>query len=225
MSGVKRSIRYWNWIGFRVIGLAIAFAVAYGILFGGMDGSLEEMLRMGSYYMVIFGMLMGIAIQVSAAQCYLQQCFSMGCKRKDAFIGLQYTNLLIPVVLYLLAFVIQRISENAIGFYDWNMDTSKRSILLMYIVGTLIIEGVGNIVGMFCFRFGKAGLVIFLILMLGLCGGVGASFVMLCNGDSFPKAAAVLLGNGSILIVAAILVYVVCSFLQYRMIQKYEIHA
>lgn len=224
MNGVKRSVRYWNWVSFKIIAMSFGFAFGYGILFGLLDGEgIDGMLRTAITYLVTFGMVMGAALQVSGAQCYIQQCLSMGSRRKDVFIGLQYANILIPVIHYVTAFLLQRVIESVYKADDWAMDTGKLTMLFFYVVITLVVEGIGSLIGMVVYRHGRAGMILFTVFVALIAGLASASAVWMKNGKG-------LLGGlvsmyTPVFLVVAGLIYAVFGVIQYRMLCKCEVKA
>ena len=204
MEGIKKNIRYWSWISGKNMLMLIGFAVFFGILFGMLDGGVPEVLSVTSFYLLLFGVMCGGAMQVAAIQVYMGQCIAMGAKRKDVFFGMQYTNWIPAIVIYLFALICQFVTGTT-GMNDWGIN---------------MWSGQGNIVSILCARFGKAGMVAFVILAACWGGMMGGMASMLADGyipffPSVPKAL--------VMIIPAVL-YIVSAVIQYRIVRKYEIH-
>ncbi len=217
MKGIKRTFFYWTRICGQMTGVLILCAIIYGMFLGLINGEIMGALDMISFYLILFGAIMGGALQVSEVQVYLGQCLSMGAKRRDSFIGMQYTNWLGAVLMYLMALVLQVIS-GASGQYQWRLDTQSSKVVFGYVAGVLLANGVGNIVSVLSIRFGRAGMVAYMITM-AVCGGVmGVMGSLLADGfipfSNIPKA---------LFLIVPMVVYVVSAVLQYRVVRKFEI--
>lgn len=223
MKGIKRSIRYWSWVSGKNMLILIAFAVFFGVMFGMLDGGISETLNVTGFYLVLFGIVGGGAMQVAAMQAYLGQCIAMNAKRRDVFIGMQYTNVFPAICMYICALLFQAVAGMTgamTGMSGWQLDTRSGQTLFFYVAGVLFVNGCGNLVSILSARFGKIGMVAFVILM-AVCGGCigGVSSIITDGQISFlpnvPRA--LILG-----IPAAL--YIVTAVFQYRSVRKYEIH-
>lgn len=163
MEGIKKNIRYWSWISGKNMLMLIGFAVFFGILFGMLDGGVPEVLSVTSFYLLLFGVMCGGAMQVAAIQVYMGQCIAMGAKRKDVFFGMQYTNWIPAIVIYLFALICQFVTGTT-GMNDWGINMWSGQTVFFYVAAVLLVNGLGNIVSILCARFGKAGMVAFVIL-------------------------------------------------------------
>lgn len=223
MKGIKRSIRYWSWVSGKNMLILIVFAVFFGFLFGMLDGGIAETLNVTGFYLVLFGIVCGGAMQVSAMQAYLGQCIAMNAKRRDVFIGMQYANIFPAICMYLCALVFQAVAGMTgamAGMSGWQLDTWSGQTLFFYVAGVLFVNGCGNLVSILSARFGKIGMVAYVILM-AVCGGcIGEVSSIITDGQiSFlPNVPRVL-----ILGIPAAL-YIVTAVFQYRGVRKYEIH-
>lgn len=223
MKGIKRSIRYWSWVSGKNMLMLIVFAVFFGFSFGMLDGGIAETLNVTGFYLVLFGIVCGGAMQVSAMQAYLGQCIAMNAKRRDVFIGMQYANIFPAICMYLCALVFQAVAGMTgamTGMSGWQLNTWSGQTLFFYVAGVLFVNGCGNLVSILSARFGKIGMVAFVILM-AVCGGCigGVSSIITDGQISFlPNVPKVL-----ILGIPAAL-YIVTAVFQYRSVRKYEIH-
>ena len=223
MKGIKRSIRYWSWVSGKNMLMLIVFAVFFGFSFGMLDGGIAETLNVTGFYLVLFGIVCGGAMQVSAMQAYLGQCIAMNAKRRDVFIGMQYANIFPAICMYLCALVFQAVAGMTgamTGMSGWQLNTWSGQSLFFYVAGVLFVNGCGNLVSILSARFGKIGMVAFVILM-AVCGGCigGVSSIITDGQISFlPNVPKVL-----ILGIPAAL-YIVTAVFQYRSVRKYEIH-
>ena len=219
MEGIKKNIRYWSWISGKNMLMLIGFAVFFGILFGMLDGGVPEVLSVTSFYLLLFGVMCGGAMQVAAIQVYMGQCIAMGAKRKDVFFGMQYTNWIPAIVIYLFALICQFVTGTT-GMNDWGINMWSGQTVFFYVAAVLLVNGLGNIVSILCARFGKAGMVAFVMLAACWGGMMGGMASMLADGyipffPSVPKAL--------VMIIPAVL-YIVSAVIQYRIVRKYEIH-
>lgn len=223
MKGIKRSIRYWSWVSGKNMLMLIVFAVFFGVMFGMLDGGIAETLNVTGFYLILFGIVCGGAMQVSAMQAYLGQCIAMNAKRRDVFIGMQYANIFPAICMYLCALVFQAVAGMTgamTGMSGWQLNTWSGQTLFFYVAGVLFVNGCGNLVSILSARFGKIGMVAFVILM-AVCGGCigGVSSIITDGQISFlPNVPKVL-----ILGIPAAL-YIVTAVFQYRSVRKYEIH-
>ena len=223
MKGIKRSIRYWSWVSGKNMLILIAFAVFFGVMFGMLDGGIAETLNVTGFYLILFGILCGGTMQVSAMQAYLGQCIAMNAKRRDVFIGMQYANIFPAICMYLCALVFQAVAGMTgamTGMNDWGINMWSGQTVFFYVAAVLLVNGLGNIVSILCARFGKAGMVAFVILAACWGGMMGGRASMLADGyipffPSVPKAL--------VMIIPAVL-YIVSAVIQYRIVRKYEIH-
>ena len=162
-------------------------------------------------------------MQVSAMQAYLGQCLAMNAKRRDVFIGMQYANIFPAICMYLCALVFQAVAGMTgamTGMSGWQLNTWSGQTVFFYVAAVLLVNGLGNIVSILCARFGKAGMVAFVILAACWGGMMGGMASMLADGyipffPSVPKAL--------VMIIPAAL-YIVTAVFQYRSVRKYEIH-
>lgn len=223
MKGIKRSIRYWSWVSGKNMLILIAFAVFFGVMFGMLDGGIAETLNVTGFYLILFGIVCGGTMQVSAMQAYLGQCIAMNAKRRDVFIGMQYANIFPAICMYLCALVFQAVAGMTgamTGMSGWQLNTWSGQTVFFYVAAVLLVNGLGNIVSILCARFGKAGMVAFVILAACWGGMMGGMASMLADGyipffPSVPKAL--------VMIIPAAL-YIVTAVFQYRSVRKYEIH-
>lgn len=223
MKGIKRSIRYWSWVSGKNMLILIAFAVFFGVMFGMLDGGIAETLNVTGFYLILFGIVCGGTMQVSAMQAYLGQCIAMNAKRRDVFIGMQYANIFPAICMYLCALVFQAVAGMTgamTGMSGWQLNTWSGQTVFFYVAAVLLVNGLGNIVSILCARFGKAGMVAFVILAACWGGMMGGMASMLADGyipffPSVPKAL--------VMIIPAVL-YIVSAVIQYRIVRKYEIH-
>lgn len=223
MKGIKRSIRYWSWVSGKNMLMLIVFAVFFGVMFGMLDGGIAETLNVTGFYLILFGIVCGGAMQVSAMQAYLGQCIAMNAKRRDVFIGMQYANIFPAICMYLCALVFQAVAGMTgamTGMSGWQLNTWSGQTVFFYVAAVLLVNGLGNIVSILCARFGKAGMVAFVILAACWGGMMGGMASMLADGyipffPSVPKAL--------VMIIPAVL-YIVSAVIQYRIVRKYEIH-
>lgn len=223
MKGIKRSIRYWSWVSGKNMLILIVFAVFFGVMFGMLDGGIAETLNVTGFYLILFGIVCGGAMQVSAMQAYLGQCIAMNAKRRDVFIGMQYANIFPAICMYLCALVFQAVAGMTgamTGMSGWQLNTWSGQTLFFYVAGVLFVNGCGNLVSILSARFGKIGMVAFVILM-AVCGGImGGMSSVITDGQIsfFPNVPRVLIFG----IPAAL--YIVTAVFQYRSVRKYEIH-
>lgn len=103
---------------------------------------------------------------------------------------------------------------------DWGINMWSGQTVFFYVAAVLLVNGLGNIVSILCARFGKAGMVAFVILAACWGGMMGGMASMLADGyipffPSVPKAL--------VMIIPAVL-YIVSAVIQYRIVRKYEIH-
>ena len=180
MKGIKRSIRYWSWVSGKNMLILIAFAVFFGVMFGMLDGGIAETLNVTGFYLILFGIVCGGTMQVSAMQAYLGQCIAMNAKRRDVFIGMQYANIFPAICMYLCALVFQAVAGMTgamTGMSGWQLNTWSGQTVFFYVAAVLLVNGLGNIVSILCARFGKAGMVAFVILAAcwgGMMGGMAS---------------------------------------------------
>ena len=219
MKGIKRSIRYWSWVSGKNMLILIAFAVFFGVMFGMLDGGIAETLNVTGFYLILFGIVCGGTMQVSAMQAYLGQCIAMNAKRRDVFIGMQYANIFPAICMYLCALVFQAVAGMTgamTGMSGWQLNTWSGQTVFFYVAAVLLVNGLGNIVSILCARFGKAGMVAFVIL--AACWGGMSSVITDGQISFFPNVPRVLIFG----IPAAL--YIVTAVFQYRSVRKYEIH-
>ncbi len=217
MKGTGRSLRYWSWISIKNMVMLMGFAVFFGVIMGVAEGDIWKIIDTITFYLVLFGIVIGSAIQVSASQCYMPQCLAMGAKRKDTFIGIQCTNMFIAAIFYLTALVLQAVIGVA-GQNTWQADTGNSQFLLFYVTGVFLANGFGNLISILSIRFAKIGMVVMVIIMAIFGGTVGAMSTLTVNDVLTIKVPM------TVVLVVAIILYAVTAMVQYRVIRKYEIH-
>lgn len=203
--------------------MLIVFAVFFGVMFGMLDGGIAETLNVTGFYLILFGIVCGGTMQVSAMQAYLGQCIAMNAKRRDVFIGMQYANIFPAICMYLCALVFQAVAGMTgamTGMSGWQLNTWSGQTVFFYVAAVLLVNGLGNIASILCARFGKAGMVAFVILAACWGGMMGGMSSVITDGQIpfFPNVPRVLIFG----IPAAL--YIVTAVFQYCSVRKYEIH-
>lgn len=218
MTGFLRSIRYWTWVSLRIVGIGVIAAFGFGILLGFMSADKSEGFNMICTYLLLFGLFLMISQQVAAATSYIQICISMGANRRETFFSLQYANVMVAGVFYVITLLFQLAAGSFLNYHDWQIDAA--SVFPLYLVLALGLGGLGNLFGMLIFRLGKIGMVI-LCLFAGVGGGIMG--MLMATGSTVLMTP--VLNRIWLLILLAAVVYAVCSAVQYLFIRRYELHA
>ena len=166
---------------------------------------------------VWIGAIAFMSIRVSIYQVYLQQVVSFGSRRIEVFWGTQAMDVIIIVGISILYVIMQKIAL-VLGYSM--IPFSKNFVLLfsaMFIAG-----GIGNFVGMLVLKFGKKGVIAFMLLC-GLVGGLsGFAYSMLQGGKTLNSIQ--LPSNLALIgVCISMVIYLIGILLEYNLLKKYEV--
>jgi len=219
-SGISRTLKYGGLYAEKVFLMIFLIVVIYAVIFyiqGGV-GDVDTKSLMIPIYFGMISLMMLLIIQILNNSRYVPLSISFGSLRKETFIGIQWINL----ILIIQSVIIFGVSITLISS-DFN--GMKLFVLLVYTILLIIFSGIGQLIGAASVRFGKLGaFLIGLFVFIIITSGVIA---LALEGDINTEISV----NDFSLIIkllavfVAVIVYIVGSYVNYRVLLNYEVRA
>ncbi|MDY3919434.1 MAG: hypothetical protein SOZ59_10620 [Candidatus Limivivens sp.] len=173
MAAFRRSVRYWS----RVLGEIILMGAAGSAcmvvisLFGSSSVSRTACMNMAALAWILVASMVMIVFTVGWFENYMPVLLAFGCRRKEAFLGMEGAKILISAVLALIEALLLQI-ENTLGQTPWE----TAGLWLLFFLLMCIVSSLGEILGGIYHRFGK--IVLFGVgILCGILGG-GLGYIM-----------------------------------------------
>ena len=221
-SGITRTLKYGGLYAEKVFSMVFLIVVIYGIIYyfqGGLESSNSN--TKSSMIPIYFGtisLMMLLITQITNNSRYVPLSISFGSLRKETFIGIQWINfILIIQSVIVFGFSITLISSD--------FDEMKLFVLSVYTILLIIFSGIGQLIGAASVRFGKLGaFLIGLFVFIIITSGVVA---LALEGDLNTEISVNNFSLNIKLIAAfvAVIIYIVGSYVNYRVLLNYEVRA
>ena len=219
-SGISRTLKYGGLYAEKVFLMVFLIVGIYAVIFyfqGGAGVGDNKSLMIPIYFGMI-SLMMLLIIQILNNSRYVPLSISFGSLRKETFIGVQWINLILIIQSVLVFGVsITLISNDFSGM--------KSFVLLVYTILLIIFSGIGQLIGAASVRFGKLGaFLIGLFVFIIITSGVVA---LALEGNLNEEISVNDLSLNIKLIAAfvAVLIYIVGSYVNYRVLLNYEVRA
>lgn len=206
-------LRYWIRSGFQTFGLVLLASTIYSFLmFIQLDDGLEGVLITWPIYLLVFGGMMLLAMNIGIYKLNLQLALSFGSTRNEAILGLNLVRLIPTVLLTAILTLLCSLTDAA--------DTLTVGQAIPVGLGVYLFCGaIGSVIGVVYTKFGKIATVISVVvfLLVGLSAGVLAAL----SGESSLLATITLRGNLHWLVLCiGLFVYSLCSIPEQRTVWK-----
>jgi len=219
-SGISRTLKYGGIYAEKVFLMVFLIVGIYEVIFyaqRGADVGDNKSLMIPIYFGMI-SLMMLLVIQIVNNSRYVPLSISFGSLRKETFIGIQWINL----ILIIQSVIVFGVSITLISS-DFN--GMKSFVLLVYTILLIIFSGIGQLIGAASVRFGKLGaFLIGLFVFIIITSGV----VALALEGNFNTEISVNDFSLYIKLIAAfvaVIIYIVGSYVNYRVLLNYEVRA
>lgn len=167
MKGIKRNLLYWGYTMEMIAGVVTVMIFFVSVVTGlsANRNFFKLFLEQFANLFLMINFLTVIMIAMSAAITYIPFTLSMGSTRRDSFISMEI--MLFVLELEMLAGGL--VSNEILAQNEKRPDTAE--LFLFSIVIMIITVGMGNLISLFCLRFGGiVGVVVYLLLTLAGLG-------------------------------------------------------
>ena len=219
-SGISRTLKYGGLYAEKVFLMVFLIVGIYAVIFyvqGGAGVGDNKSLMIPIYFGMI-SLMMLLIIQILNNSRYVPLSISFGSLRKETFIGVQWINLIL-IIQSVLVFGV------SITLISNDFSAMKSFVLLVYTILLIIFSGIGQLIGAASVRFGKLGaFLIGLFVFIIITSGVVA---LALEGNLNEEISVNDLSLNIKLIAAfvAVLIYIVGSYVNYRVLLNYEVRA
>ena len=219
-SGISRTLKYGALYAEKVFGMIFIMIGMYALIFylqGGIGESNAKSL-MVPFYLGQICLIMLFVMQIMNNSRYIPISISFGSLRKETFIGIQWINFILiaqSVILFGGYLILSKsISDEMVSL-----------IILLFSLMLIFLGGLGQLTGAMSIKFGKLGgfLIAGLIFILIISAIAALAFVGEMSVDIITQD--ILQINKIIAIFVAVLVYLCGSYVNYRVLQNYEVRA
>lgn len=165
------NVKFWSQFALESLGLTVGVAVAMLIFYGIRNiGSLENMIAMLPYYLVIAGAFIIMITGIGCFQVTFSLLMSMNVTRKAVVWGILLSETAIAGCILLASMEIWHLVPS---------DISKGGIELFPLIGGVLFGGMSliSVLGVVIIRWGKIGFVLSVACYAIMGAGLGVSFV------------------------------------------------
>lgn len=163
-------VRFWLKNAMTNLGAIVGASAIYGLLmsFQMDEFDWETLAVILPLYLVLFGAMMMLALNVGVYKTHLNLCLSFGSTRREALTGL-HLNRLIPVV------ILTAIVTLLCGLTKDKAIAAPLTVAAVTLGLCLFMEAFGAVLGMVMAKFGKVASVICGIVLFVVCLGCGVA--------------------------------------------------
>jgi hypothetical protein len=184
MNESSRILKYWvknsQKVFLMTIGMAACFILYQLIL--GVDSQLFGESSMIPGTLIGCGIITIMIFTISYGRIYITTAISFGSTRREAFKGLQISNVILIVETLILFFIIYTITGDRGAIFTRTFGL----MLLMYIGLLLLMDGVGQICSAVLSNYGNKGIVV-AIIVIGFCAGIVFGVFIFANGTKIQS--------------------------------------
>ncbi len=203
MNSLMRTMKYWSRMaGIQLLAIIFVFLV---IVFAPMIMVNTSEFEVAMEFMYIYGLIFVLIIGTNV-NSNIPIVISNNSTRRDAFIGLQFYNIVVTVVTYIFLIIISIIVDGA----------NYTNYAFRYIPIYIFALGLSNILSFLMIKFGKMGLFTFFVMCGVVSGGIITFFAIQKGGFHISVSTAMLYILGAI-------VFIIGYIVNYMVISKYEV--
>ena len=160
-------LRYWIRTGLQTFGLVIAACLLYGFLmYLQMQDTLSDMFVLMPVYLLLFGGMMLLAMNIGVYKFNLQLALAFGSTRNEAIVGLNLSRL-IPSLLLTAVLVI------FCGLPVAEAPVSPVQAIPLGLGVYLFFGALGSVIGVIFTKYGKVVAIVTAVLLVLICGVCG----------------------------------------------------
>lgn len=174
--------KFWIRVGLKNSAIILGTCVFYTAL---MSAQLQEddfsgILNTGAVYLLLFGSMFSMLLNTAAYQTYIPLALGFGSTRKEILLGLQCYRLIPTAILLPVTVVLFALSGTG-STRPWILLTAGLGIFLVF-------HGLGILMGVLLYRFGKTGLIVCSVAISFVIMGFGIGITAALNITvSFPR--------------------------------------
>jgi len=218
-SGISRTLKYAGLCAESVFFMLFLMVAIYSALYyyqGGFGDGNHKTIMIPFYFG--FMSIMGLAvIQILNISKFIPVSISFGSLRKETFLGTQWINLIL---------IVQCVAVFAVSLTLISSDFNKmRSLaIFVYILLLIFFSGLGQLIGAASIKFGKLGafLIGIFVFIVVISGAVALGFAGDFIDISINQISLVI---KFIAVLVALIIYCAGAYINYRMLQNYEVRA
>ena len=160
-------LRYWLKSGFQTFGLVIGACLLYGFLMGiQLQDALSDMFVLMPVYLLLFGGMMLLAMNIGVYKFNLQLALAFGSTRNEAILGLNLFRL-IPTILLTAVLVV----FCALPMVEAPVSAAQAIPLGLGVY--LFFGALGSAIGVIFTKYGKIVAIVTAVLLVLICGVCG----------------------------------------------------
>ena len=205
-----------TWSVEKIFGAAVLFMGIYSTFLVIEDDGRN--LGMVAWYFAFAGVIMVVSLVMGENAKYIMMAVSFGVRRREAFLGMQFTNLVLTIQNLVVFAVILKIFPDTTGIpYD--------NAIYLYAVAMIFLFGVGQILFVISYKYGNTkALLTFVFTMVVVFASMSVLLLVQKGFITFLFLGiplAVRIGIAT----AALLIYAAGVLISRNMINKYEVRA
>lgn len=204
------------WSVEKIFGAALLFMGIYStILFAEDNG---RNLGMIAWYFAFAGVIMVVSLVMGENAKYIMMAILFGVRRREAFVGMQFTNIILTLQNMIIFAVVLKIFPDNTGIpYD--------NAIFLYAVAMIFLFGAGQILFVISYRYGNIkALLTFVFTMVVVFASMSVLLLVQKGFITFLFDGIPLPARFGIATVA-VLIYGVGVLISRNMINKYEVRA
>ncbi|MDO5422146.1 MAG: hypothetical protein Q4F41_00285 [Eubacteriales bacterium] len=222
MRAAKKAVRYWSIVLGEVILLGLAGSVCMAVisLLGAREFQIGSAVRSAAVAWVILSVMVMLVYMLGWYEAYLPVLLASGCRRKEAFLGMEMAKVVISACIGLIG--------TALMAFLGEISKNAGEIVLLWLLLSLLVcavDSVGEMVGALYCKIGKiaiAGVGILFGILGALLGVTVASGVKQHMGDVF-EAVLKLQERIGIILAASLALSAVSMFITWLTMRKIEV--
>lgn len=198
-----RNLKFWGIQAQKTVLMMLAFGLGYTILF-------DKLMGQDLNYMILMSVVCCFILPVSTLNAYLPMLISFGSRRAESALGVQVMHIFMIVELLVANGIYLLV------FKEYDMFGDNTMLLLLILM--LLCVGLGQLTSCVSLKFGMKVTVIFIVVcsILAVFGMIAGIITGFCGTAFF-------LLSKSLILVAAIVLYLVSIWVLVLVMKKFEV--
>lgn len=219
-NGLMRTLKFGSVYAEKMFAMAVFMGIVYNIFFY-LEASDRNHFMVPSYFASISAIMLFI-IQILNNARYVPISISFGSSRKNTIIGIQWMNFMLIVQSVVLFGIILLI-------FPGELEGAIVEAIVIYLIVLLVFGGIGQLLSAASLKFGNVvGVLIGAGLFISIISGIVAVVVISATNGADNKSPETIIAEVAfirklLVSVFAVLIYVIGTYFNSRMLKKYEV--